>query len=270
MTNIIKNYYRFYNDQYPVNIMVIGKTICDRNYYVHRSCSGIMALEYISKGSGTLQINGKTYCPGENTAVLLTKESCHTYFTDPDDRWEKRWIVFDGELMSELINKYIPEEEYCFENCNLSHFFDDINRTAENYMNDYEQMTDNISVIIHRMFIYIKNRTKKGEYDLPEQIRHYLDSNLENKITIDVLCTIFNYSKNYIIRVFKERYGITPYRYFLERKIDVAKLYLCNTKYTVNEIAQILKFADQHYFSTEFSRFEGISPKEYRKKFTSK
>jgi len=250
--------------------MVIGKTVCSKDYYVHRSKSGIMALEYISKGSGTLQINGKTYYPGENTAVLLTKASNHTYFTDPDDLWEKRWIVFDGELAANFIDKYLPEGEYCFENCNLSHFFDDISRTAENYANDYGQMTDNIAVILHRIFIYIKNRTSKGRDDLPGQIKHYLDSNVENKITIDELCKIFNYSKNYIIHIFKEKYGITPYSYFLGKKAEVAKLYLSSTGYTINEISQILKFADQHYFSTEFKRIEGISPKEYRKKFTSK
>ncbi|MDE5671303.1 MAG: AraC family transcriptional regulator, partial [Eubacterium sp.] len=75
-----------------------------------------------------------------------------------------------------------------------------------------------------------------------------------------------NYSKNQIIRIFKETYGITPYRYFIERKIDIAKLYLSNTKSSISEISKILSFSDQNYFSSEFKKTTSLSPSDYRKK----
>lgn len=47
-----------------------------------------------------------------------------------------------------------------------------------------------------------------------------------------------NYSKNYIINIFKEKYGKTPYQYFLERKTETAKAYLAHSNLSVGEIAK--------------------------------
>lgn len=269
MKNTASNYWKHYNNDYPLNVMVIGKTTGAVNYYVNRSKSRIIALEYLKSGSQTLIINSKKYNVSKNSTILLTKNSSHEYYCDDNNEFEKRWIVFDGELAEYFIKTYIPENEYCFEQCNLLHYFDEIYRIKNNYCNDYEKMIDNISVILHKMFIHIKNSVKKSNSKLPEQIQKFLDDNVENKITIDDLCTYFSYSKNQIINIFKSAYGVTPYRYFLERKIDIAKLYLCNTKYSVSEISQLLAFNDQNYFSAQFRRLTGTSPLEYRKNMNS-
>lgn len=266
MNNKASNYWKFYNSEYALNVMVIGKTSCDKDYYVKRSKSRIMALEYIKTGSGTLTIHSNTYHTRKNSVILLTKNSCHEYYCDKDNPMVKEWIVFDGKLAEYFIRTYLPENCYYFENCNLTHYFEEIERVQKNYADEYEKMIDIISVILHRMFIHIKNSLQKSNYNLPQQIQRYLDANIEKKITIDELSKIFNYSKNQIINVFKDSYGITPYRYFLERKIDIAKLYLSNTQYSINDIAHILSFSDQNYFSAEFKKITSISPSEYRKR----
>lgn len=265
MSNTASNYWKFYNKDLPFNVMVIGRSICDNSYYVKRSKSHIVAIEYIKKGSQTLLINSKKYHIQKNSAILLTKNSCHEYFCDSKESLEKEWVVFDGELAEYLIKTYIPENEYCFKECNLLHFFEEISRIQKHYENDYEKLADNIGIIVHKMFIQIKNSQQKNDSSLPQQIQHYLDENIEKKISIQDLCRAFSYSKNQIIKVFRDCYGVTPYRYFLERKIDIAKLYLCNTKYSVNEISSMLAFSDQNYFSTQFRHITGMSPLEYRK-----
>ena len=48
----------FYDPSLPLNIMVVGETNCRPDYHVIRPCSRIMAIEYITAGSGSLEING--------------------------------------------------------------------------------------------------------------------------------------------------------------------------------------------------------------------
>ncbi|MBJ6363017.1 helix-turn-helix domain-containing protein [Paenibacillus sp. GCM10012307] len=98
-----------------------------------------------------------------------------------------------------------------------------------------------------------------------EQIKLCLDLNIENKLDMNDVCTQLGYSKNYIIKLFRETYGITPYAYFRKHKIELAKQYLLNTQLNINEISVKLNFADQHYFSSAFSAVVGVSPSEYRK-----
>ena len=266
MRNKAENFWKYYNGEYPLNVMVIGKTDCDADYYVKRNHSRIMAVEYITKGRQTLHINSKSYTPKKNCAILLTKGSCHEYYCAKNDYAEKEWIVFDGPLAESLIKQYLPENVYCFENCNLLPYFREIERIRKSCCGSYETLTDEIAVILHRMIIQIRNSVSNTELTLAEQIRKYLDANVEKKVTMEELSSVFSYSKNQLARVFKEAYGITPYSYYLERRIDIAKLYLSNTRNPVSTISQLLAFSDQNYFSSEFKRLTSLSPSEYRKK----
>ncbi len=130
--NIAASFWSYYDDTLPANIMVIGETACDENYYISRTSSRIMAIEYILSGSGTLQMEGETFHPKRNTAILLPKHSCHTYYSASDDFWVKKWIVFDGTLMQTLIDTYLPKNVCCFENCNLLPYFQKIEKNHTN------------------------------------------------------------------------------------------------------------------------------------------
>lgn len=259
------SFWKYYQGEYPLNVMVVGQTECDPGYHVERECSHIMALEYITDGAGVLQINGKTYHPCKNGVVVLTKNSCHSYKTDPDFGWKKRWVVFDGPLMEHLLSVYLPKNEYYFSNCNLTHYFDQIDRLITLYRDDYGKMTDKMAVTLLEMLLQIKNSASRTQYDLAERIRQALDMQIEQRLSLDELAAGFNYSKNHIIRIFREKYGVTPYQYFIDRKVDIAKLYLCNTNYAVTEIAEQLSFTDEHYFSNYFRSAVGMSPSRYRK-----
>lgn len=265
MNNTSVNFWKFYNEKYPFNVMVIGETECGGDYYVRRENSHIIAIEYMVSGSEILNINSKSYTVQKNSAILLKKGSCHEYYCSKDTCAEKKWIVFDGELAESFIKLYIPEDIYCFENCNLLPYFDEIDRIKDNYAKNYEALIDETAIVLQKMIIRIKNSLNNNEITLAEQIQKYLDANIEKKITLKELSSVFNYSVNQIIRVFKDKYGMTPYRYFIEKKIDVAKLYLSNSKRTVSEISNILAFSDQNYFSSEFKRLTSLSPSEYRK-----
>ncbi|MDE6767783.1 MAG: helix-turn-helix transcriptional regulator, partial [Eubacterium sp.] len=61
-------------------------------------------------------------------------------------------------------------------------------------------------------------------------------------------------------------YGMTPYQYYLERKIDAAKVYLVHTNMSIGDISKVLHYADQQYFSSSFKNATGYSPLEFRKK----
>lgn len=102
--------------------------------------------------------------------------------------------------------------------------------------------------------------------DLPDIIRKKLDESVENQFNLDRLCNSINYSKNYVINVFKEKYNTTPYQYFLDKKIDAAKTYLTHTNVSIGNIAKILHYADQQYFSSSFKKAVDCSPVEYRRK----
>lgn len=259
------NFWKFYNDTLPVNIMVIGKTKCDKDYHVSRDCSRINALEIITAGNGILEINGKTYYPNKNSVIFLPKGSQHNYYTDETDLWQKKWVVFDGPVLEALCNGYLPKDEYCFPDCDVLCYFNELEALSQKYENNYPRLIEKCAIVIHRMLARIKNASGSRLMSVAERIRMSLDLKVEQQLSLDEIADEIGYSKNYIIRIFSETYGITPYRYFMERKIEAAKLYLINTTLSVGEISMELNFADSHYFSNCFKKICGISPKDFRK-----
>jgi AraC-like DNA-binding protein len=97
------------------------------------------------------------------------------------------------------------------------------------------------------------------------RIREELNAALYRKLDLDELSAKLHISKSNIIRIFKKRYGITPYEYLLSAKIDAAMALLQSTQMTVKEIADRLCISDEHYFSTLFRKRVGIRPGEFRK-----
>lgn len=126
-------------------------------------------------------------------------------------------------------------------------------------------MVDKITVLLIEIFMYIHNRNLLDNKDLPHIIKSKLDDAVETNFNLDDLCKNINYSKNYIINIFKEKYGKTPYQYFLERKTETAKAYLAHSNLSVGEIAKKLQYTDQQYFSANFKKITGYSPLAYRK-----
>ena len=153
-----------------------------------------------------------------------------------------------------------------FRNCDyVKKYFEEIVEISRQDI-PYDLMVNKITINLMHIFMYIRNRILTENADLPDNIRKKLDECVESYFNLDKLCESMNYSKNYIINVFKNKYGITPYQYFLDKKIDAAKTYLTHTNISIGAISKTLHYADQQYFSSSFKKAVGCSPLEYRRK----
>ena len=56
-------------------------------------------------------------------------------------------------------------------------------------------------------------------------------------------------TEKYLIRVFKAKYGITPYAYLIQKRMEAAEELLRTTELSVKDIAAKLTFSDSNYFS---------------------
>ena len=68
----------------------------------------------------------------------------------------------------------------------------------------------------------------------------------------------------YFRKLFKSFYGISPLKYINNLKITHAKELLASGMYSVTEAALQSGYIDMSYFSREFKKASGNSPKYYR------
>lgn len=105
------------------------------------------------------------------------------------------------------------------------------------------------------------------ESTLVKKIYLYIDLHIYDKITLEQLSEYCQKSKNYLSAEFKKYTGLTIHNYINQRKIKEAIHILLFTNLSFTEISAKLSFSDQSHFIQKFKQVEGITPKEYRKKY---
>jgi AraC family transcriptional regulator len=68
-----------------------------------------------------------------------------------------------------------------------------------------------------------------------------------------------------LLRAFRRSVGMTPYRWLLERRIEVAKEKLRDGRLSLADVARECGFWDQSHFTHHFTRIVGVSPGAWRR-----
>jgi AraC-like DNA-binding protein/mannose-6-phosphate isomerase-like protein (cupin superfamily) len=95
-------------------------------------------------------------------------------------------------------------------------------------------------------------------------VKDYIDTHLQDNITLDLLAEVSHLNKFYLSHKFSEEFGISLINYLLEQRLQNGKKLLCNTDLRISMIAQLCGFSSQSYFTQTFRKSIGISPVRYR------
>jgi two-component system, response regulator YesN len=92
----------------------------------------------------------------------------------------------------------------------------------------------------------------------------YIRENFYRQLELDDIANQVYLSPAYFGMLFKKETGMTFTNYILEKRMQKAKEYLQDLKYSINEIAGMVGYKDTKYFSRQFKKYVGINPAQYR------
>lgn len=99
-----------------------------------------------------------------------------------------------------------------------------------------------------------------------EEIEKYIHRHIAEDTSMLRICSRFAISQPYLSKMFKKHKSCTYNEYVTKVKMDLAREYL-KENYLIGEVADMLGYADQFYFSKVFKSEVGLSPKDYKKKY---
>jgi AraC-like DNA-binding protein/mannose-6-phosphate isomerase-like protein (cupin superfamily) len=91
-----------------------------------------------------------------------------------------------------------------------------------------------------------------------------MQGSIEGDLDLGALCDRIQLSREHFVRLFSERMGMPPMRYYSRLKIEAARAMLSSTNLRVQEIADKLGYENQFNFARAFRRVSDMSPTEYR------
>jgi AraC-like DNA-binding protein len=128
---------------------------------------------------------------------------------------------------------------------------------------------ENAELAYKLLLILAEIHTVQQDNELPQIISNAVsmmkDFNNICKSTSE-LAERLNVSRATLTRLFRKYFNTPPGVFWNFIKIETAKTMLSNSSRSIKEIAEMLNYENQFYFSTVFKRETGMSPREYRKK----
>ncbi len=92
------------------------------------------------------------------------------------------------------------------------------------------------------------------------RVLDYINQNSSRELRLWELANVAGMSPHYFRQLFKQSTGMSAYQYVLRSRIDRAKQFLRDPKFTVAAASAATGFSDQSHFTKVFRRVVGITP----------
>lgn len=102
---------------------------------------------------------------------------------------------------------------------------------------------------------------------LINQVMLYIESNLSEDLSLQVLADRYDYSAIYFHQLFKTITHVTLSQYVTSKRIDKAKELLIHSNETIKAICYEVGYKDPSYFVSVFVKVIGMTPKTYRETY---
>jgi AraC family transcriptional regulator len=98
-----------------------------------------------------------------------------------------------------------------------------------------------------------------------ERARQMIEDRLEESLQLRDLAAAAGLATATFCHAFRARYGDSPHRYLVHRRVERAKTLLVSTDMPLSQVALQTGFASQAHLSTVFKRYVSQSPKQFRR-----
>lgn len=259
-----------FNRNSPFEVCLAGISYCDGTYRISRRFPiDFCVAEYVISGCGTVKTNGKTYHTSAGDTYLLVPGVEHEYYSDDKDPWVKIWVNVSGKMVDALIDAYSLRNKTVFK-CNSLPYFEKIHAVTQDKELTVDEIAEKSGLYFHELLQFLHRHNQNGDV-CPEAeiLKNYIDKNIDEPLSVEKLSSLIYKSRSQTIRIFKKQYGVTPYDYYVEKRIEKACALLKSTDYPIKQIAYNLGFCDEHYFSGMFRSKTGKTPSEYRLEYNN-
>ncbi len=108
---------------------------------------------------------------------------------------------------------------------------------------------------------------KEHEDEPVKKAQEFIETNFQDKITVDQIASMVALSRRNLERRFKKATANTVVEYIQRVKIEAAKQSLESSKENVTEVMYKVGYTDNKAFRTTFKRITGLSPIQYRNRY---
>ena len=218
----------------------------------------------VDEGSIAYDLEHRQRGVGGSRVTLLPPHVVHDGRPAGRDGYRKRVLYVGTEVLGEhLIGPAVDEPDVV--DAALVRGFRTLHRALADPGDAFEAETV-FALVAARLVDHLGGRPADEtpvDDSIAEDLRDLLDARLFVGVTLAETGRILDASPAHLVRSFTRRFGISPHRYVIGRRIDVARSRLLEGQ-PLARVAVDVGFHDQAHFTKHFKRHLGTTPARYR------
>lgn len=239
---------------------------------------------FFLEGNVSIQINGIEHPLKPGNMILIPPGTPHRALIHTIDIPYRRFVFWISESFCRRLEQESPDYMYIMKMAQTEKFcvfyYDIIAFNAlqsrifqllEEIHSDRFGKTTKISLCVQELILHL-NRTiyeqkhvtsPEEEQSLYRNLTQYIETYLDEDLSLDRLSKEFFVSKYHISHVFKENLGISIHQYITKKRLMLCRDALVSRQ-EISKLYTKFGFKDYSCFYRAFKKEFGMSPKEYR------
>jgi AraC-like DNA-binding protein len=212
---------------------------------------------------------------GAGVVVLMNPDDVHACNPVAGERWSYRMLHVDVAWLTKLQHELGFSENHAFRAFSQimtldAALFEGVNRLCailadEN--TDTAMLRKESAAITFFTNVQQKlNPARVPDRDASVQLARaaeFIAENCTRALKLEDVCEAAGLSASHLIRAFKQRYGMTPHAYLINRRIQYSRAQLRRGR-LIADVALDAGFADQAHLQRTFKRLVAATPGQYR------
>lgn len=250
----------------PFFVESCGRVYSADRYFVRRDGLESYLLMLTTEGLGQINYHGERRLLEPGSAVVIDCRDYHEYGCTAGNIWNFYYTHFDArslegfQCLFERLNPVMLRDPRLGENM-LEEIY---SRAIQSSETDYYRHSHLLSGLLTEM-VCGQNQERPVVRTEINRLAEYIRIHFAEDLHIDDLAERAGYSRYYFIHLFREQFGVSPYRYLNRCRARHGEFLLRSTDMTVAQIADKVGYSSPELFIRHFKTENGMTPGEYRK-----
>ncbi len=228
-----------------------------------RTNSNTFAVEFVQNGVFHFSQNGRQYdvAPGE---VFLVHRNANNEIST-SAKAEKKTMIMSGTALESMLRQLGLDRADVIKVSRPDVLRELIDRARDVCKSNAPGRSQTAAALSYQVLLELAGDYSSRKYprELVE-LMAYMQDNLDAPLPVEALCKQSGLSRAALHRLFDQYLDCPPIEYLIQLRIARARELLAMPWYSIKEIAQLCGYANQLYFSAEFKKRTGISPRAFR------
>jgi len=219
-------------------------------------------------------LNGKTrQCIGAGSVVVMNPGDAHACNPSDDELWSYRMLYVEVPWLIGIQQDLGISRNHHFRPFSTTATAQPRLYTGLDRL--YDVLTDEQAECLekHSAALAFMAAVQQALNPAPDLPRHghrglvraaeFIRDNHARSLKLDEICSAADLSPSYLIRAFKDKYGLTPHAYLTNCRIEFSRSELRRGR-PIAEVALAAGFSDQAHLQRSFKKLVAATPGQYR------